>query len=93
MAVAEVKWEPLEMQVEGIYTKPTGLFKDEEFVAAARQVQNPDLEGWEFFVESMGVKVHRRYKEVWLIGDLKFHPPLLSDPPRNLGSTNTRCMA
>lgn len=60
----EVKWEPLDMQVEGIYTKPTGFFKDEEFVAAARQVQKPDLEGWEFFVKCMEVTVHRRYKEV-----------------------------
>ena len=60
----EIKWEPLDMKVEGIYTKPTGFFKDEEFVAAAKQVLNPDLEGWEFFVECMDVKVHRRYKEV-----------------------------
>ncbi len=50
--------------VEGIHSKPTGLFTDEDFTKAALQVQNPDFEGWEFFVESMGVKMYRKYSEV-----------------------------
>ena len=52
--------------VEGIYSAPTGLFTDEEFLSAAQQVQNPRLEGWELFVECMGVKIHRKYREVCL---------------------------
>lgn len=47
-----------------IYAQPTGLFKDEDFLQAAKQVQNPQLEGWELFVESMGVKIYKRYIEV-----------------------------
>ena len=48
-----------------IYTQPTGFFKDEEFLQAAKQVQNLELSGgWELFVEAMGVKIYRRYIEV-----------------------------
>ncbi len=50
--------------VQGIHSKPTGLFTDDDFLKAARQVQNPDLTGWEFFVESTGVKMYRKYSEV-----------------------------
>lgn len=50
--------------VEGIYSKPTGLFTDEDFIKAAKQVQNPDIQGWELFVECMGVKMYRKYSEV-----------------------------
>ena len=49
----------------GIYSQPTGIFTDLEFLTAAKQVQNPILDdGWELFVECMGVKIHRKYKEV-----------------------------
>lgn len=50
--------------VQGIHSKPTGLFSDEDFLKAAKQVQNPNFEGWEFFVEAMGVKMYRKYSEV-----------------------------
>lgn len=56
--------------VQGIHSKPTGLFTDNDFLKAAKQVQNPDLEGWEFFVESMGVKLYRKFSEV---GQLHTH--------------------
>ena len=50
--------------VQGIHSKPTGLFTDDDFLKAAVQVKNPDFSGWEFFVESMGVKMYRKYSEV-----------------------------
>lgn len=68
--------------VEGIYSAPTGLFTDEEFLSAAQQVQNPLLEGWELFVESMGVKIYRRYKEV--CRPQFDHAPLVTPPPIGL---------
>ena len=41
-----------------------GVFTDEEFEQVARQVVSPDLNGFEFFVESHGTKFYRKYKEV-----------------------------
>ena len=41
-----------------------GVFTDEEFEKAAKEVIDPDLDGWEFFVESHGTKIYRKYKEV-----------------------------
>ena len=61
----------------GIYSKPTGLFTDDEFLNAAKQVQNPDLPGWEFFVESMGVKMYRKYSEVRVWKGLKIKSLIL----------------
>ena len=50
----------------GIYSQPTGIFTDLEFLEAAKQVQNPALDdSWELFVECMGVKIYRKYKEVY----------------------------
>ena len=40
-------------------------FTDEEFEEAAREVANPDLIDYEFFVESHGTKIHRHYIEVY----------------------------
>ena len=39
-------------------------FSDEEFKKAARELPNPDLEGYEFFLESSNIKFYRRYREV-----------------------------
>ena len=41
-----------------------GVFTDEEFEKVAREVVAPDLNGFEFFVESHGTKFFRKYKEV-----------------------------
>ena len=41
-----------------------GVFTDEQFEQVARQVVSPDLEGFEYFVESHGTKFYRKYKEV-----------------------------
>ena len=41
-----------------------GAFTEEEFEQAAREVANPDLSDYEFFVESHGTKIYRHYKEV-----------------------------
>ena len=41
-----------------------GAFTEDDIIKIAPEVVKPDLEGWEFFVESMGVQIHRKYKEV-----------------------------
>lgn len=41
-----------------------GAFTEEEFREAGKQVVNPDLSGYEFFVESHGTKIYRHYREV-----------------------------
>lgn len=41
-----------------------GVFTDEEFEKVAREVVSPDLNGFEFFVESHGTKFYRKYREV-----------------------------
>jgi hypothetical protein len=38
-------------------------FSDDEFRKAALELENPDLEGYEFFLESMNIKFYRRYRE------------------------------
>ena len=39
-------------------------FSDEEFKKAAMEMTNPNLEGYEFFLESMNIKFYRKYREV-----------------------------
>ena len=41
-----------------------GAFTEEEFEKAANEIVNPDLTGYEFFVESHGTKIYRHYREV-----------------------------
>ena len=41
-----------------------GTFTDDDIIKIAPEVVNPVLDGWEFFVESMGVQIHRKYREV-----------------------------
>ena len=43
-----------------------GVFTDEEFERAGKEVVEPELDGWEFYVESMNTKIYRKYKEVSL---------------------------
>ena len=42
-------------------------FSEREFQEACSQLNNPDVSEYEFFVESMGVKIYRKYNEVRLI--------------------------
>ena len=41
-----------------------GLFPDVDFTNAIHELDNPDLNGWDFFVESKGVTIYRQYNEV-----------------------------
>lgn len=42
----------------------SGAFADEEFERVAKEVIDPDLTDFEFFVESHNTRIYRRYKEV-----------------------------
>ena len=52
------------MACKTTYSIGAGVFTDEEFERAAKEVLEPDINGWEFFVESKGTKIYRNYKEV-----------------------------
>lgn len=39
-------------------------FTEDEFQAAWRELDAPQVEGWELFTETMGVKIYRRYSQV-----------------------------
>ncbi|PWA16051.1 hypothetical protein CCH79_00016491 [Gambusia affinis] len=39
-------------------------FGDEEFQKAWQELDEPQLDGWELFTETMGVQIHRRYDRV-----------------------------
>ena len=41
-------------------------FNEREFQEACKQLDNPNVSEYEFFVESMGVKIYRKYNEVRL---------------------------
>lgn len=41
-----------------------GVFTQEEFEKAARQVVSPDISEFEYFIESHGTKFYRKYREV-----------------------------
>jgi len=43
------------------------MFKDFEFEEAIKELECPQLDGWEFFTESHGITIYRMYNEV---GDL-----------------------
>ena len=40
------------------------LFPDEEFERICQSLDTPDVEDYEFFVESHDVKIYRQYNEV-----------------------------
>ena len=44
--------------------EPVCLFQDSEFELACKELYEPQIEGWEFFVESHGVTIYRQYNEV-----------------------------
>ena len=39
-------------------------FTDEQFNKTCIELENPQIEGWEFFVQSHGVTIYRKYNEV-----------------------------
>lgn len=45
-------------------------FTEDEFQAAWRELDEPQVEGWELFTETMGVKIYRRYSQVGVKGKL-----------------------
>lgn len=52
------------MAMKTVFSVGPGVFTDDDFARAVREINTPDLEGWEFFVESLGTKIYRKYKEV-----------------------------
>ena len=42
----------------------TLAFCDEEFLKVCKELDEPQVDGWEFFVESHGVTIYRLYDEV-----------------------------
>ena len=52
------------MDCKTTFSIGAGVFTDEDFERAAKEVLDPNINGWEFFVESRGTKIYRNYKEV-----------------------------
>ena len=52
------------MAFKTLFSVGPGVFTDEDFERAVNEIDKPDLEGWEFFIESMNTKIYRKYKEV-----------------------------
>lgn len=42
------------------------MFQESEFLKACDELDNLDVEGWELFTDSNGVKIYRLYNEVCL---------------------------
>lgn len=42
------------------------MFQESEFLRACDELDNPDVEGWELFTDSNGVKIYRLYNKVCL---------------------------
>ena len=53
-----------EMEMKTLFSVGPGVFTDEEFASAVGELASPELDGWEFFVETMGTKIYRKYREV-----------------------------
>ena len=54
----------IQMDYKTTFSIGAGVFTDEDFERAAKEVLDPNINGWEFFVESRGTKIYRNYKEV-----------------------------
>ena len=52
------------MAFKTLFSVGPGVFTDEDFERAVNEIDKPDLDGWEFFIESMNTKIYRKYKEV-----------------------------
>ena len=46
------------------------MFTDEQFEQAIKELDEPDLTDYEFFTESTGVKIYRKYNSVSIVTDL-----------------------
>lgn len=57
----------MRMACKTTFSIGAGVFTDEDFERAAKEVLDPDINGWEFFVESRGTKIYRNYKEVGIM--------------------------
>ena len=40
------------------------MFDETEFSSACKELNQPDTDGYDFFTESLGVKIYRQYDEV-----------------------------
>lgn len=62
-------------------------FRDEEFQAAWRELDEPQLDGgWELLTEAMGVEIYRRYRPVRTLHKLPVFTP---EPPQPTGPINS----
>ncbi|WAR04504.1 PPCT-like protein [Mya arenaria] len=57
--------------MEGQSVFPSGFcaFKDSDFLDACKELDNPQIEGWEFFTSSHGVTIYRMYNEIYGVLD------------------------
>ncbi|XP_039266468.2 phosphatidylcholine transfer protein-like [Styela clava] len=60
-------------------------FSEDEFIKTMKELENPELSDYEFFVESHGVKVYRKYSEesglyqYKVIGEINVDPQICAD--------------
>lgn len=40
------------------------MFTDDEFAVLMKELDQPQIDGWEFFTESHGISIYRLYNEV-----------------------------
>ena len=48
-----------------------GLFPETEFEASMDELDNPKTDGWELFVDSLGITIYRQYDEVCFLSVIK----------------------
>lgn len=68
----------------------TSVFPDDDFIQTAKQVNEPDFNGYEFYMETMGVTFYRKYREAREHSKLK-RRTMLPSFCRAPASTSTRC--
>jgi len=51
------------MATPSVAVANTSMFPNEDFISVAKQVNDPDFTGYEFYIETMGVKFYRKYRE------------------------------
>ncbi|XP_064617956.1 phosphatidylcholine transfer protein-like [Liolophura sinensis] len=56
------------------------MFQDEEFTSACRELEGPQVEGWEFFTESHDVTIYRLYNEESGLYQYKIYGSIDVDP-------------
>lgn len=58
----------------------TSVFPDDDFIQTAKQVNEPDFNGYEFYMETMGVTFYRKYRESSGLYEYKVHGIMDLDP-------------